>query len=143
MTSLSRRQGRRLHLIAGAVFAGLIAVTTLPALGSAQAPAPSGSQGGGGSMQGGGGGRMMASLMQGITLTDAQQKSIDGIRSNYMPQLQAARSAQNRDQMRTLMTQETGDIRKVLTPDQQTVFDKNLATMRANMQNGQGGGGQH
>jgi Spy/CpxP family protein refolding chaperone len=141
MTSLSRRPSRRLHLIAGAVFAGLIALATMPARSSAQAP--SGSQGSMQSGGGGGGGRMMSTLMEGITLTDAQQKSVDGIRANYMPQMQAARSAQNRDQMRTLMTQETGEIRKVLTPDQQTVFDKNLATMRANMQNGQGGGGQH
>jgi Spy/CpxP family protein refolding chaperone len=84
---------------------------------------------------------MMATLMQGITLTDAQQKSVDGIRANYQPQMQAARESQNRDQMRSLMQQQTADIRKVLTPDQQVIFDKNLATARSNMQNGQGGGG--
>ena len=83
MTSLSRGNGRRFHLLAMSALVALIAVATMPARGSAQQSAPpSGTQGGGmGSMQGGGGGgaNRMAALMQGITLTDAQQKSIDGI----------------------------------------------------------------
>jgi Spy/CpxP family protein refolding chaperone len=47
--------------------------------------------------------------------------------------------------MRTLMQQQSADIRNVLTPDQQAIYDKNLAAMRANMQQGGGqpGGGQH
>jgi len=145
MTSLSRGNGRRLHLITMSALVALIAIATMPARGSAQSPPPSGGQGSMGSMQGGGGGgaNRMAALMQGITLTDAQQKSIDGIRAKYQPQMQQARTDQNRDQMRTLSQQQSTEIRNVLTPDQQTVYDKNLAAMRASQGNGQGGGGQH
>jgi Spy/CpxP family protein refolding chaperone len=87
--------------------------------------------------QGGGrGGRMSAMLFNGITLTDAQQKQIDSIRTAYRPQMQSA--GQDRNARRDLMQKQTADYRTVLTPDQQTTFDKNLADMRSRM----GGGGQ-
>jgi Spy/CpxP family protein refolding chaperone len=142
MTSISRRYDRRLPLKTLAIVAGLITMASMPTRGAAQSAPSGGAQGGMQGGSGGGGGRMMATVMQGITLTDAQQKSVDGIRATYQPQMQAARESQNRDQMRTLSQQQMADIRKVLTPDQQVIFDKNLATARANMQNGQGGGGQ-
>jgi Spy/CpxP family protein refolding chaperone len=89
----------------------------------------------GGGGRGGGGGRMMAALFNGITLTDAQQKQVDSIRTAYRPQMQSA--GQDRGARRDLMQKETTDFRSVLTSDQQTTFDKNLADMRSRM----GGGG--
>lgn len=84
---------------------------------------------------GGGGGdrgsRMMAALFQGITLTDAQQKQVDSIRTAYRPQMQSA--GQDRGARRELMQKESADFRTVLTPDQQTTFDKNIADMRSRM----------
>jgi len=88
---------------------------------------------------GGGGGRgggRMAALFNGITLTDAQQKQVDSIRTAYQPQMQSA--GQDRAARRDLMQKQTADLRSVLTSDQQTTFDKNLADMRSRM--GAGGG---
>jgi Spy/CpxP family protein refolding chaperone len=76
------------------------------------------------------GGRMMTALFQGITLSDAQQKQVDSIRTAYRPQMQ---SASDRSARRDLMQKETTDFRSVLTPDQQTTFDKNLSEMRSRM----------
>jgi Spy/CpxP family protein refolding chaperone len=84
---------------------------------------------------GGRGGRMSAALFNGITLTDAQQKQVDSIRAAYRPQMQSAGS--DRSARRDLMQKQTVDFRSVLTPDQQTTFDKNLADLRSRM----GGGG--
>jgi Spy/CpxP family protein refolding chaperone len=109
---------RRLTIVAG------IALFT-PALVSAQ-------QGGGGA---GGGGRMMAAMFNGITLSDAQQKQVDSIRTSYQPQMQ---SAADRDARRGIMQKETADFRSVLTPDQQSTFDKNIADMRSRMRSGGG-----
>ncbi|HWZ58871.1 MAG TPA: Spy/CpxP family protein refolding chaperone [Gemmatimonadaceae bacterium] len=85
-------------------------------------------QGGGGMGGGGGagGGRMQA-LLQGISLTDAQQAKVDSIRASY----QASMSSGDRQQMRESMRKQAADIRSILTPDQQTQFDQNLAAMRS------------
>jgi Spy/CpxP family protein refolding chaperone len=93
-------------------------------------------QGGGGGGGGRGGGqRMQQMLFQGITLTDQEQHQIDSIRTSYRSQMQ---SASDRSARRDLMQKQTADFRTVLTPDQQTQFDKNLSDMRSRMQ---GGGG--
>ena len=81
------------------------------------------------------GARMMSALFQGITLSDAQQKQIDSIRTAYRPQMQSA--GQDRTARREVMQKETADFRTVLTSDQQTTFDKNIADMRSRM--GRGG----
>ena len=77
------------------------------------------------------GGRMMSALFQGITLTDAQQHQVDSIRTSYRPQMQSA--GQDRSARRDLMQKETADFRSVLTSDQQSTFDKNIADMRSRM----------
>ena len=82
---------------------------------------------------GGRGGRMSAALFQGITLTDAQQKQVDSIRTVYQPQIQ---SASDREARRGIMQKQTADFRTILTPDQQTQFDKNLADLRSRMRGG-------
>ena len=85
---------------------------------------------------GGRGGRMMTALFQGITLSDAQQKQVDSIRTAYQPQMQSAGS--DRAARRDLFQKQTADFRTVLTSDQQTTFDKNLADLRSRMASGGG-----
>ena len=75
---------------------------------------------------------MFAALFQGITLSDAQQKQVDSIRTAYRPQIQSA----ERDQRRELFQKESADFRAVLTSDQQSTFDKNLADLRSRMRAG-------
>jgi Spy/CpxP family protein refolding chaperone len=94
-------------------------------------------QGGGGGGQGRGA-RMMERLMTGITLTDAQKATVDSIAQAYRAQMppftpgQPPDSAAQAKRME-VMTKQNADIRKVLTADQQKIFDKNIEDMRANM----------
>jgi Spy/CpxP family protein refolding chaperone len=93
-------------------------------------------QGGGGGQ--GGQGRGMQRLMQGITLTEKQQASVDSIQKVYRAQMPATTpgtppDSATRAKGREVMQQEYAAVRTVLTPDQQKVFDKNLEDMRAQM----------
>jgi Spy/CpxP family protein refolding chaperone len=94
-------------------------------------------QGGGGGGQGRGN-RMIERLMTGITLTDAQKASVDSIAQSYRSQMppftpgQPPDSATQAKRME-VMGKQNDAIRKVLTPDQQKIFDKNIEDMRANM----------
>lgn len=103
-------------------------------------PAPSRAPGGAGGPGGGGfGARADEMLFKDITLSTDQRTRIDSIRASYRAQMEQLRqSGGDRSQMRPLMEKQQADIRAVLTPDQQTVYDKNVADMRARMQ--QGGG---
>lgn len=88
-----------------------------------------------GNGQGRGGGRMMEMLMQGITLTDAQQKSIDSITTKYRAEMPAFSrgnrpSDADRQQMMEVMQKQSAEIRAVLTEDQRKTFDKNVEDMR-------------
>lgn len=143
MSFTDGRTGQLRFIVTSALLVAA-ATVALPVIAQAQPPAGQ-SMGGGPGGGGGGGGRMMASLFDGITLSDAQRKSVDSIRTAYQPQMQQLRSQgpDGRGQMRDLMHKETGDFRSILTPDQQTTFDKNLAAMQARMQQGGGrpGGG--
>lgn len=91
-------------------------------------------QGGGG---GQGGGRGMQALMQGITLTDKQKASVDSIGQVFRAQMPAMTpgtppDSATRAKGMEVRQKQYAAIRTVLTPDQQKVFDKNLADMRAN-----------
>lgn len=135
----NHRQIDRLRVVVTSALVAVAATVALPVIAQAQPPAGQGMGGGGG-----GGGRMMTAMFEGITLSDAQKKSVDSIRTAYQPQMAELRSQgeSSRPQMRGLMQKETADFRTVLTPDQQTTFDKNVATMRSRMQQrGAGGGG--
>jgi Spy/CpxP family protein refolding chaperone len=136
--SFTHRRRDRLRLVLTSAFVGLTATVALPALAAAQR---GGAAGGGGG--GGGGGRMMTALFDGITLTDAERKTVDSIRSSYQPQMEQLRSQGqgSRPQMRDLMQKEMADFRGALTPDQQSAFDKNREAMQARMQQGGGAGG--
>ena len=106
----------------------------LAALFAFAAPAAQ-AQGGGGQ---GGRGRAMEMLMQGITLTDVQKASVDSIGQVFraqMPPMQQGTppDSATRAKRMEIAQKQYAAVRTVLTPDQQKVFDKNLADMRANM----------
>ena len=114
--------------------------TTTPAA----TPQPSVSQGGGMGMgQGMGRGdamggdrmeRMQQMLFNGITLTSTQQAQLDSIQARHRGEMQGLDPRNNpgdREKMRQMMQAHMAEIRAVLTPEQQTVFDKNVADMRA------------
>jgi Spy/CpxP family protein refolding chaperone len=112
----------------------------------AGAQAPAGAQGGGGG--GGGGGRGgITRLIEGITLTDAQQAKFTEIQTKYQPQLAAAREAAAGDRaammtgMQAINDKMYPELRAVLTAEQQTVWDKNIEARKARMQQMQQGGG--
>jgi protein CpxP len=91
-----------------------------------------------------GAGRADQALLRGITLNADQQQRVDSIRTRYRAQMDQMRQQQGGDrdaartQMRATMERQQAEIRAVLTPDQQTQFDQNVAEMRNRTQ--QGGG---
>ena len=92
-------------------------------------------QGGGGGGQGRGGARMMEMMMKDITLTDAQKASVDSIVTSFRAQMPAFTPGQPPDsaaraKRMEVMGKQNAEIRKVLTADQQKVFDKNVEDMR-------------
>lgn len=99
--------------------------------------AAQGGQGGppGGMGQGQGAGRMNEMLFKGITLTDVQKAKIDTIQTKAREEQRALMQAggmqdpANREKMMAIRTKQNADIRALLTADQQTIFDKNLAEM--------------
>jgi Spy/CpxP family protein refolding chaperone len=83
-------------------------------------------------------------LLKDITLTDAQKTQIKTIREKYLPEQVALRKAAQavggppdeatRSKMMDLQSKQSAEIRAVLTADQQVVFDKNTADMKARME---------
>lgn len=83
-------------------------------------------------------------LLKDITLTDAQKAQIKTIREKYLPQQMELRKAAQavggppdeatRSKMMDLQSKQSAEIRAVLTADQQVVFDKNAADMKARME---------
>jgi len=117
------------------VFRILALAGALAALGAPSAYA----QGGAGPGRGGPG-RMMERFMEGITLSDAQKAKVDSIvqaHSAHMPAMTRGQPMDStaRAKRREVMQQQNTAIRGVLTPEQQTTFDKNVETMRQNMGN--------
>jgi Spy/CpxP family protein refolding chaperone len=109
----------------------LLAAATV---GAAQSPAGGPGRGGGGFAQ-----RRMQRLLQGITLTAAQQTKVDSITAKYRAQLPpftpgAPPDSATRAKMRALFGNQDEEIRAVLTPDQQKVWDQNVTEMRNRMQ---------
>lgn len=109
-----------------------------------------GGQGGMGGGQGGQGRGAMQQrqnemLFKGITLTDAQKAKIDTLQTaqrtamQEMMQSGAMQDPAAREHMTEMRTKHNNDIRAVLTPEQRTLFDKNLAEMPARGPGGPGG----
>ena len=93
-------------------------------------------QTGGGTGGGRGGARMMEMLFKGIDLTDVEKAQVDSIQAAYRAKMPAMTPGQAPDPSaraarRETMQKETADLRNVLTPDQQKVFDKNVEEMRS------------
>jgi periplasmic protein CpxP/Spy len=91
----------------------------------------------------GGRGERGAWLLRGIQLTGEQQQRIDSVRVRYRNEMRALRDResdrqQSRAKMRDLMERQNAEIRAILTPDQQRVFDQNLERMRARMRHRDG-----
>ena len=89
------------------------------------------------------GGGMGGMLLKDITLTDAQKDQIKTIREKYVPkQLELRKAVQatgappdeaTRAKMIELQSQQSAEIRAVLTADQQKTFDHNLHEMKERM----------
>jgi Spy/CpxP family protein refolding chaperone len=111
--------------------AAVIALTATTAM--AQGGPPGGGQGGRGNQ--------MARLMEGITLTADQQTKVDSINtasraeSMKMREEMQASGGQMTDDMRAKMTaistKRNDAIKAILTADQKTIFEKNVANMPA------------
>jgi Spy/CpxP family protein refolding chaperone len=129
----------RIATLAAALCVGMTSVA------AAQGAPPQG-QGMGEMRRGGGMGGM---LLKDITLTDAQKAQIKTIREKYLPQQMELRKAAQatgappdeatRAKMMDLQTKQAADIRAILTANQQTTFDKNLAEMKSHMDNRRNG----
>jgi Spy/CpxP family protein refolding chaperone len=127
-------QERRMRVIRIAVLAvALCAASTSIAAAQGQPQGQGGMRGG----EGRGGW-----LLKDITLTEAQKTQIKTIRDKYVPQMMDLRKSAEavggpdettRSKMMDLQTKQSGEIRAVLTADQQATFDKNVAEMKARM----------
>jgi len=123
----------RIATLAFALCAGMTSV-------AAAQGQPEGQRGQGEMRRGGGMGGM---LLKDITLTDAQKDQIKTIREKYVPKQLELRKAVNatgapadeatRAKMTELQTQQSAEIRAILTPDQQKTFDHNLHEMKEKM----------
>jgi Spy/CpxP family protein refolding chaperone len=94
---------------------------------------------GGAAQQGQAGGRRPDRLLDNMLLTDSQKAKIDNIQRKYLPDLQALRQSMSSGGDRTEGMQKwkaivEPEIRAVLTPDQQAIFDKNAAEQKARME---------
>jgi len=94
----------------------------------------------GGASQGQGA-RRSDRLLDNMMLTEAQKSRIEGIMRKYQPEVQAiqesAAAGADRNEARNrfvaLRDKMQPEIRAVLTPDQQAIFDKNAAEQKARM----------
>jgi Spy/CpxP family protein refolding chaperone len=97
---------------------------------------------GGAAQQGQAGGRRPDRLLDNMLLTDSQKAKIDNIQRKYLPDLQALRQSMSSGGDRTegmqkwkaIVEKMQPEIRAVLTPDQQAIFDKNAAEQKARME---------
>src|SRR5688500_19158861 len=126
------RYGSMKAIRIAALGVALLASTTASA--GAQAPAAPQQQGGPG-----GGGRGFNRTLNGIELTEAQKGKVAEINAKYQPELQAIREsmqgggdrAEAFTKMQAINDKRNPEIRAVLTPDQQVIFDQNLAAQKA------------
>jgi Spy/CpxP family protein refolding chaperone len=89
------------------------------------------------------GGGMAAMLLNGITLTDAQQAQLKVIREKHMPAMTAFRDSLRstgappdsaaRAKMASMNDAYVAEVRAILTADQQAILDKNIADAKARM----------
>jgi Spy/CpxP family protein refolding chaperone len=88
------------------------------------------------------GGRRPNMSLNGIELTDAQKAKLEQIQKKYQPEMTSIRDGMQNggdrtEAMKNLMAlrdKSRAEIRAILTPEQQAVFDKNDAEMKARME---------
>jgi Spy/CpxP family protein refolding chaperone len=102
-----------------------------------QGGAPAGSQGQGrGAMSE----RRMQAMFKDITLTAAQKITIDSIMTHRRGEMRrgspASGDSSETSARRAMMQKQNADIRAVLTPEQRTVFDRNVEALRSRMRAG-------
>jgi Spy/CpxP family protein refolding chaperone len=91
------------------------------------------------------GGRRNSMQMNGIELTDAQKAKREEIQKKYEPEMMTLRDqmmnggdrAEFRKKFMALQDKAGAEIRAILTPDQQVVWDKNMAELKARMEQAQ------
>lgn len=113
-----------------ALAAALLAVGTVAA-GAQAAP-----------QQGQGRGQGRQAVPPGIELTDAQKAQLAEIEKKYQPEMAAlgqqrqngGNPAEIMKKAREIREKQQTDVRAILTPEQQSVFDKYAADMRARME---------
>jgi Spy/CpxP family protein refolding chaperone len=94
----------------------------------------------------GGQGRRGNMQLDGIELTDAQKVKVEEIQKKYQPEMTALRGefqgggdrAELMKKLNALRERSSAEIRVILTPDQQAVFDKHAAEMKERMAQRQG-----
>lgn len=93
------------------------------------------------------GARGMQMLIEGITLTDAQQAKLDSITAKYRAERQKMMpngmqggppDDATRAKMSGMMEKQSAEIRAILTTDQQKLFDANVEKRKQMMQQRQG-----
>ncbi|HEY4953387.1 MAG TPA: Spy/CpxP family protein refolding chaperone [Gemmatimonadaceae bacterium] len=115
-----------------------VAFASIASVASAQGGPPQGGP------QAGRGGGMSRMLFVGINLTDAQKDQVQKINDKYRAERQALMPAggmqagppndATRAKMMELSTKSQAEYRVILTADQQNIFDKNVADMKARME---------
>jgi Spy/CpxP family protein refolding chaperone len=115
---------------------GIALVAGSSVVASAQGGPPAGAQ------QQGGPGRGRPNLqMKDITLTAEQQTKIEEINKKYAPEMQVIREsmqgggdrAEGMKKMTGLRSKMSPEVRAILTAEQQAIYDKNTADMKARM----------
>lgn len=75
-------------------------------------------------------------MLKDLNLTKEQHEQVRAIHDRYRQQAEslrkngAGRDSTSREQLRSMMKQEMGEIRAILTPDQQKQFDDKMAKMK-------------
>jgi Spy/CpxP family protein refolding chaperone len=79
-------------------------------------------------------------ILDGITLTDAQKAQQKVIREKYAPQMMKVRKAAettgtpvDESKMAEIRAAQMAELRAILTGEQQVIFDKNAAELKARM----------
>ena len=91
------------------------------------------------------GGRGMQMLIEGITLTEAQQKQLQDITDKYRGKMRelfpngrqgGPPDDATRGKLDEIRSKQTAEIRTILTAEQQTIFDKNVAEAKKRREQG-------
>lgn len=86
--------------------------------------------------------RMEQMMLRDISLSADQKVKLDSLHARHQAEMDQMRARgdsmpmMDRDHMRMMMDQHVTEVRAILTPDQQVIFDRNVNEMRTRMQQG-------